>query len=422
MGGMTDASAVLTSDAITFGRRAAALIASESAHLPRVLDVTVLGERRELQLEDTDGPTLADLLVQRRRLPAGEAATVVISTARAVAALHAAGFCGVALEPELVRFDRAGTPLVLGLDGVREAVLAGAQGAADDWRAVAELADRLGLVAHGRAAGALGPTQVGLGLALATLTAGESEQTIDRLEAALFELVRPEPVQLTAALIVPREIATSPLVERRPSAAHRRPSGSILIEAFDAGPAALLAGPLAQVREHATAALNRFHGRGRLVLIAGASAALLTVAALALLPGASPAPSAPPHALPPTADSAAWSEASTAPTAEPVAAGDAVLVGADPVAAASALLAQRDGCLTLIAGARASCLARVADGQASALDQPARPLAGLTPSLLERTGDSALIALTPKDPGTAPASALLMRTEAGWKLRQLYEN
>ncbi|AYG05023.1 hypothetical protein [Gryllotalpicola protaetiae] len=416
---MTDASAAVASDAVAFGRRAAALIASESAHLPRVLDVTVLGERRELQLHEVAGPALADVLARRRRLPAGEAVTIVISAARAVAALHSAGFCCVALDAGLVRFDHAGTPLILGLDDVREIVLAGAQGTADDWRAVADLADRLGLIAHGRAGGALGPAQVGLGLALATLTAGENEQTVDRLEAALFELAEPEPVQLSGAPAAHHETAQSPLGERRVSAAHRRPSGSILIEAFDAGPAALLAGPLARLRARTAEVLGRIHGRGRLLLIAGAAAAALTFVAVALLPGDATAPAAPPRA---GGGAAVRSDARTTPSTAPTAAHDAALFGADPVAAASVLLAQRDGCLDVRGDGRAVCLARVADGQASALDRPARPLAGLTPSLLERTGDSALIALTPNDPGTAPASALLMRTEAGWKLRQLYEN
>lgn len=416
---MTDAWAVAASDAAAFGRRAAALAATSSEHLPRVLDVTVLGERRELQLQAVSGPVLVEVLASRGRLPLGEAVTIVISAARAVAALHSAGFCGVSLGAETIRFDSAGTPMILGLDDVREIVRAGAQGPGDDWRAVGELADRLGLIVHGRAAGALGPAHVGLGLALATLTAGESEQAIDGLDAALFELADPQAVRLDGAPPAHLEPAAAQLTARRAQAAHRRPSGSVLIEAFDAGPAALLAGPMRRARERTTEALSRVHGRARLLLVAGAAAAALTVAAIVLLPG-----EASPRAVPPSA-----AELTTPSAAAPMKSGDAAttahgaaLSGADPVAAASALLADRDECLALRGDARAGCLARVADGQGTALDQPARPLATLTPSLLELTGDSALIALTPKDPGTAPASALLMRTEAGWKLRQLYEN
>jgi hypothetical protein len=406
-------------DASSFGRRAAALLAAESEHLPRVLDAVVLGQRHELVLEEASGPSLAALLAQRRRLPAGEAVTIVISAARAVAALHAAGFCGVSLDEAQLRFDAAGTPQLLGLDDAQETVVAGAQGPADDWRAVAALADRLGLVARTRAAGALGPAQVGLGLALATLTAGESAQNIERLEEALFELAEPEPVKLEGAgAAEPERPAPLPRVERR-RAAHRRPSASVLIEAFDAGPAALMARPLGELQGRAARLLGRAQGRVRMLLVAGAIAVAITVLAIVLLPGKEPTQAGAADSRSASASPAAFATPSTTAThgsAAPALAGD------DPVAAAAVLLAQRDGCLSLGDGERAACLAKVADGDASALDQPARPLAALAPSLLERSGDTALVALTPSDPQTAPASALLMRTEAGWRLRQLYEN
>ena len=49
---------------------------------------------------------------------------------------------------------------------------------------------------------------------------------------------------------------------------------------------------------------------------------------------------------------------------------------------------------------------------------------GYSASLVERTGNSALVALTP--PGGAgaerrPASALLVKGEAGWRLRELFD-
>jgi len=415
MGGMTDAT--------SFGRRAAALLAADSEHLPRVLDVTVLGERRELILEEVSGPTLAAVLRQRRRLPPAEAVTVVISAVRATAAVHAAGFCGVRLDEHELRFDAAGTPMLLGLDGLSETLVAGAQGPAADWRAVAALADRLGLVAHGRVAGALGPAQVALGLALANVTAAETEQSIDRLEEALFELAEPEAVRFDASAAAEPERAQSPVAQRpRRGAAHRRPSASVLIEAFDAGPAALLAGPLQQGRDRLRELAERTRGRGRLAILAGAAAALLTAGALILIPGSDPGHGsrAADGASPPARSSVPASTATPAPSA--VSTADAVLAGDDPVAAAAVLLARRDACLEAAQEARVNCLAQVADGEASALEQPARPLAALTPSLLERSGATALVALAPKEPQTAPASALLMRTEAGWRLRQLYEN
>lgn len=407
MGGMTDASA--------FGRRTAALLSARSEHLPRVLDVTVLGERLELELEAQSGPTLEHVLTTRRSVTQGEAVTIMVSAVRAVAALHEAGFCGVSVAEADIVFDADGRPVLQGFAALGETVRAGAEAAASDWRAVAALADRLGLVAHGRAAGALGPAQVGLGLALANVTANETEQSRARLEDALFDLAEPEPVRLDAPPAAEARATASPLATRKHSAAHRRPSSSIVIEALDAGPAALLAGPLAAVRARVDELVGRVQGRARLLLIAGGVTAALSVAALCLVPGSprSAAPSMSASTRPPAARS-------LAPNAAPST--DAALMGTDPVAAASVLLAKRDGCLAVESAQRTTCLAAVADGVASGLDQPARPLAGLTPSLLERTGDSALVALTPKDRKTAPASALLMRTEAGWRLRQLYEN
>ncbi len=52
-------------------------------------------------------------------------------------------------------------------------------------------------------------------------------------------------------------------------------------------------------------------------------------------------------------------------------------------------------------------------------------------SLIERMGDAALLALTPgaapagtgrEPPQTKPASLLIVRGEAGWRLRELFEN
>ncbi|HEY0247764.1 MAG TPA: hypothetical protein VGC45_05835 [Gryllotalpicola sp.] len=420
---MTDVSMRPGTDASAFGRRAAALLAARSDHLPRVRDVTVLGPRRELELEAVTGPTLGGLLARRRHLATAEALTVMIGVVRAVGALHGAGYCGVDLGGDGVRFDVAGRPVVLALGPLQEVIRRGSEGPADDWRAVAALADRLGIIAHGRVGGALGPAHVGLGLALAALTAGESGQNVDRLEEALFELAEPVPVRLDAAAEpVP---PGSPLATRRTGAAHRRPSASALIEAFDAGPAALLAGPLGGFRARAAALAGRVQGRGRMLVVAGAFVAALVVVAVTLLPGeaseeraqpaavvAAPVGTAPSPAPEPSRERASGKEPRS--PGPPIA--------DDPVAAVSALLARRDACLPLAAPQRAVCFSEIADAQASALDMPARPLAALTPSLLERTGDSALIALTPKDAKTAPASVLLMRTEAGWKLRQLYEN
>ena len=53
----------------------------------------------------------------------------------------------------------------------------------------------------------------------------------------------------------------------------------------------------------------------------------------------------------------------------------------------------------------------------------ARDCAGASLTLQERWGDAALIGLAPDDhrtPDTGPASLLLVRSEAGWRLRAVF--
>jgi hypothetical protein len=417
--------------ALAFDRKTAALLAAASEHLPRVLDVVSLADRRELHLEEPAGTSLHALLGARGSLPPGEAVTVLIGAVRAVAALHRAGFCRVRLEPDAVAFDATGRPLLTGTDDLDELIAAGAEGGAADWRAVGALAERLGLLSSARPAGALAPTAVGLGLALASVGGAETDETLARLEDALFELADPAPVQLDPppARASPRTGSPPPEVPltrraARREAAHRRPSASKLIEAFDAGPRALLAEPAARVR----ARLAALGGRGRMLLVAGGLGGALAVAAVLAMPEAdAPAPVSTSGAvsLPSVSGPAASSPSASPPSGSPpsASADETALTGEDPVAAAAVLLTRRDACLQRPAGDRPGCLARIADGAATGLEQPDRPLAGDTPALLERSGDSALIALTPPAGSeTVPASALLMWTEAGWRLRQLYEN
>jgi len=240
----------------------------------------------------------------------------------------------------------------------------------------------------------------------------ESDAAIERLEDALFDVAEPTPVSLTA--ISPARVAADAVppstAQPRLRAAHRRPTGSRVLEAFEAGPSALLAEPRARARRAVTEVGARLGARGRVLALGGGLAVALTIGAVLLVPSA------------PTPHSDAPMRTPVPTTARAEATPDAHLMGADPVAATAVLLAARDACMTGAEDRRSACLAAISDGTASSIDLPDRPLAGLAPSLLERTGDTALVALTPKDPKTAPASALLMRTEAGWRLRQLYEN
>lgn len=120
---------------------------------------------------------------------------------------------------------------------------------------------------------------------------------------------------------------------------------------------------------------------------------------------------------------------------------EATLVGDDPAAATLALLELRRRCLAAAsvlcldgvdqAGSAAmaadSYAVRQADGGHDGAD--GRPGTGpveepgYTATVQERRGNAALIVLTPAAgrPNTQPASALVIRGEAGWRLRELFD-
>jgi hypothetical protein len=116
-----------------------------------------------------------------------------------------------------------------------------------------------------------------------------------------------------------------------------------------------------------------------------------------------------------------------------------ILEGDDPAAAALELLQRREACLT---DASVLCLENVdqpgsvamtADSyairQAQALPESRQPgvsggAGDLTATVQERTGNAALVVLSdPTDAGinAQPASALVIKGEAGWRLRELFD-
>jgi hypothetical protein len=105
----------------------------------------------------------------------------------------------------------------------------------------------------------------------------------------------------------------------------------------------------------------------------------------------------------------------------------------DPIAAARALLEARHACFDTTP-TRPGCLEAVLDadggfraGEEAVLGRPGasdeRDYAGADLTLVERWGDAALVAVVPDDsrtPKSEPASLLLVRSEAGWRLRAVF--
>jgi hypothetical protein len=153
-------------------------------------------------------------------------------------------------------------------------------------------------------------------------------------------------------------------------------------------------------------------------LLLGAGAAVTTGAILLALPtGGDSSQGAVVASAPPSPD--------LADTVESPPAGNAAIAGDDPIAAAIALLERREGCFAELS---LLCLEQVDQPASSAWEGDRAAMSELRAGgeaefasvdpidarLVERLGDSVIIELGPE---TAPASLLLMRSEAGWRIR-----
>ena len=78
--------------------------------------VTVTGGRLALILDLAAGPTLDDVLAPRSGMVAiGEAVTILAPLAEALDAAHAVGLTGLSYEPSAVRFSASGAPILVGV-------------------------------------------------------------------------------------------------------------------------------------------------------------------------------------------------------------------------------------------------------------------------------------------------------------------
>jgi hypothetical protein len=390
-----------------------ALSLAAHPHVVELRDIsTTASGQSALVLGRLDGGSLSSLIARRDDLTAGEAVTILAPLAAALDAVHAAGVAHGALRLSNVVFRQSGAPVFVGF-GRAVTAERGSLPAGRD-RVSFELLARTVLE---RVDGA---TARALADALPAFPSPDDRHAEElaecegfgvQLAERLFDLAPPEPVSFGE-----RRTPT-----RLPSRALQVGIGADETTDRTAETSAADAERLlAKLREHLRDVRPRFW-------ITAASVAGCLLVGLVVVPqgddgGATPIPVG-----------SASAAASTENTDSTDAGVDPAITGDDPVAALASLLEVRASC---VRDASVGCLdavdqqgsaALVADTesiralQAGAERADAAIDAGVI-TLVQRLGDSALLALgTEGDrgaPGNAePASALVIRGEAGWRIR-----
>ncbi|HPU03070.1 MAG TPA: protein kinase [Rhodoglobus sp.] len=364
-----------------------------------------------LILERVAGGSLGRLLRDRASLRQGEAITILVPLARTLRRLHDNGVVHGGLRLEAVAFDGTGAPVLscFGSASLIEprmppARLEQEQGVIrdlDDFARVARaVLDRL-------------PLPVSL--------PDPGQDWLERVEQVLFDLGAPEAVQLRsdgpAELAPPARILTAPPVPPEPEVGGRGGLLSLVLPDWLDG-----AGLAVSVHRWASRARRAVLAvRARAWIALGAVAGALVLAAVLI-------PSSPPGA---TAGPAPHPSLSPTPTASN-AGGDDVVAGDDPLAALPELLALRERCIRDLS---VLCLDDVDQPGSAALAEDQLLVRSLQQgseqpdtlrvsasdlTLEERLGDSALVSLGDVT-DSEPASLLMMKSEAGWRIRDYLE-
>ncbi len=456
-----------SADPASIEREVSALSGPPIHGLPRLIDVATLPDRRVVLIEERlAGGTLGSLLLTRTSLDAGEAVTILAPVVATLAVLHERDLSHGALGQGCVTFDETGRPVLTGLGdlrtlpsfGVHDAT-AGPAGLSrfdvirDDYAKLSILLRCVFARLDGSTPSARRSEYIAAWFE-GSISAVPFIPCLDELERRLFDWAPAAPVRLapdhantangTPGRVDPdvtpatADQGDSPLIVRALPEWFRilhipRDYGAMLTQALEE---TSLRSRMGEVRA--------WVGRKRTTLmIAGAIAVAVTAVGLTVLPhdaqtmdpqtdepqtdGAS-SPS-------PAAGTAAHDSVTEHGEGGPASYDAAVVEGDDPVAAAAELLTARYACL---AAGSALCVADVdqVDSPLLAADLYAvrrtegggkgyrsDEYAHSTAVLIERAGNSALLALTPGQNAaqTKPASLLVIKGEAGWRLREIFE-
>ena len=456
-----------STDDASIDREIEALARASSRHLLELKDLATGRDGRPcLILPRLGSGNLGRLLAVRNDLEAGEAVSILVPLVEAVRELHRVGVAHGAVTPASVLFDDGGAPVLArfgevsligdfpktdGGQSLTWAFLDEEQRAIDDR---AGLRDLVGTVLD-RLSGGANPRS------LATLRdcvdgSPPTDRELARLIDLLFDLAPALPIRFDHhATREESESRSSNRVDWHPDApgdeleqnAVLQPaalptvSGSAIpvsLQAQSMVMSDLHEHPLAKLGSRIVAVLAPVRTP---IWIAGGAGLGALVVALTVIPAAhsetatEPFASATPSVT--RIAKATGSAADIAPTKRAATDSGAALAieGEDPLAAARALLAARTQCFI---AQSLTCFTTV-DQAGSAVIEADRDLVrrlkkglplpaeatldGFTPRLIQQLGDSAIIQLIAAD-GSAiaeknPAPLLLVRNEAGWRIRDL---
>ncbi|MCU1524892.1 MAG: hypothetical protein JWO18_1786 [Microbacteriaceae bacterium] len=418
-----------------------ALARSSSRHLLALRDLAIAPNGYpSLVLPRLGSSSLARLVETRSSLEAGEVVTALAPIAAAVGELHRVGVAHGRVRLSRVLLDPSGAPILAGFGSAR---VIGPLPSGDGDRSLTPaqlekvpyvLEDLVGLAESAR--GLLDSVDTGdhrrevadlLEWLDETDSAANAHDFSAQLSERLFDLAPALPLRVRSADDegVPRRI---PQRTTPPSAPHpgdrsdpvqrKRLAGIPLPEWVDEVLGASLdSHPLAALRTRVILALAPVR---RSVWIAGGAGLIAVVIAIVVLSGQGSS------AAPETAASHTPAQAG----AQPITADEGA--AEDPMTAAKALLAARDSC---ISQRSVICLDRVDQKDSAAMEadvalirrlqeganlSKGTQLGGVELRLVQQLGASAIIGFTtPAGDDTSPASLLMLKSEVGWRIRDL---
>ena len=434
-----------------------AMTADTSGALPGLYDVATLDDGRCcLAVERLPGPTLAGMLIGRTLDP-GEAVTILAPVVVAVAELAESGFVHTRLSAGDVIIDATGRPRIIGLGALHRLPAHTQPGDRTDLVRIGHevLADLIEEVVRSvRPSGIFDGALEIIRAALATRPFLPCEREVER---ALFDAATPTPITSGAVRRRPAALPsriTAPGIDSDETPADdappRRPRGvlSTLAQIAQLPVPVPSAARIAAVadRDHAATLVGRFRtrvsSRRRVLVFGGLLGGAALVLMLTLVP---PAPAgrdsaAEPRGTSAQADTTVSSEAPTATEHPPRVdsespapqSGDATHPDLDAVGAAAQLLELRASCLATLDHA---CLAQVAQpdsaieradldllAQARSGEQmPVDAFALDSITVTAEMGSAVLVSVPYVDEQREPASLLVMRGEAGWRLREIFD-